>query len=119
MRRKSPTSSRNIQNSTARRKPEQLEPDTFSFLHFDEADHVFDAWKSLTDRAETINQELPDDRRAAYFELVLYPLKASAIVNELYITAGSNHLYATQGRATTNDLANQARDLFAEDAATF
>ena len=100
----------------ARRKPEQLEPDTFSFLRFDEADHVFDAWKALTDRAERINQELPEDRRAAYFELVLYPLKASAIVNELYITAGRNHLYATQGRVTTNDLANQARDLFAEDA---
>ena len=99
-----------------RRKPEQLEPDTFSFIHFDEAERVWDAWKSLTDRAERVNQELPEDRRAAFFELVLYPLKASAIVNELYITAGRNHLYAAEGRASANELADQARALFAEDA---
>lgn len=100
----------------ARRKPELLEPNTFSFLHFDEADRVFDAWKSLTDEGERIGQELPEKYRPAYFELVLYPLKASAIVNELYITAGKNHLYATEGHASANDLADQARALFAEDA---
>ena len=100
----------------ARRKPEQLEPDTFSLTHFDEADRVFNAWQSLTERAEKINDELPPPWRPAYFELVLYPLKASAIVNELYIVAGRNHLYATQGRVSTNDLAAQARALFAEDA---
>ena len=40
-----------------------------------------------------------------------YPTKASAIVNELYITAGKNHLYAAQGRVSTNDLARR-RGLF-------
>jgi hypothetical protein len=99
-----------------RRKPEQLEPDTFSLVHFDEADRVFDQWKALTEQAERIYQELPEDRRAAFFELVMYPLKASAVVNELYITAGKNHFYAEQGRASTNDIAEQARALFAEDA---
>ncbi len=99
-----------------RRKPELLEPDTFSFQYFDEADRVFDAWKSLADQAEKVNNELDPRYRPAYFELVLYPLRASAIVNELYITAGRNHLYATEGRASTNDLADQARALFAEDA---
>ena len=46
----------------------------------------------------------------------LYPVKASAIVNELYITAGENRLYATQGRVSANDLATRARTLFAADA---
>jgi len=41
-----------------RRKPEQLEPDTFSLMHFDEAERVFNEWKSLTDEAEDVNQEL-------------------------------------------------------------
>ncbi len=100
----------------ARRKPELLAPDTFSFLHFEEADRVFDEWKSLTEEAEKVGQELPEAYRAAYFELVLYPLKASAVVNELYITAGRNHLYATEGRASANDLADRARALFAADA---
>ncbi|MGA3131176.1 MAG: glycosyl hydrolase 115 family protein [Terracidiphilus sp.] len=100
-----------------RRKPEQLEPNTYSLLNFAEADRVFSEWKALTERAETIYREISPEKRDAFFELVLYPTKASAIVNELYITAGKNRLYAAQGRASANDLAQQARDLFAADAA--
>jgi hypothetical protein len=101
----------------ARRKPEQLQPDTYSLLHFQEADRVYSEWKALAERVEAIYRQLPPEKRDAFFELVLYPAKASAIVNELYITAGKNHLYAAQGRAGANDLARQARDLFAADAA--
>jgi hypothetical protein len=100
-----------------RRKPELLEPDTFSLTHFNEAQRVYDEWQSLADQAEKVGEGLPEAYRDAYFELVLYPLKASAIVNELYITAGENELDATQGRVSTNDLAERARKLFAEDAA--
>ena len=100
-----------------RRKPEQLEPDTFSQVNYREAERVYSEWKSLTEQAERVYQKLPEDKRDAFFELVLYPTKASAIVNELYITAGKNHLYATQGRVSTNDLAQEARTLFAADEA--
>ena len=31
------------------------------------------------------------------------PAKAYSIVAELYVAAGKNHLYAAQGRASTND----------------
>ena len=100
-----------------RRKPELLAPDTFSLTHFDEARRVDDEWRSLTRQAQKVGRELPTAYRDAYFELVLYPLQASAIVNELYITAGENALYAKQGRVRTNSLAQEARRLFAEDAA--
>jgi len=46
---------------------------------------------------------------------VLFPTKASALVNELYFTAGKNVLYAHQGRVSTNDMANRTRDLFQAD----
>jgi hypothetical protein len=101
----------------SRRKPELLEPETFSLINFREADRVFDDWKSLTERAERIYAQIPAEQRDAFFELVLYPVKASAIVNELYITAGKNHLYATQGRVIANDFADETRALFAADAA--
>ncbi len=100
-----------------RRKPEQLEPNTFSLTHFQEAEHVDSEWQAITKEAERIQQELPSAYRDAFFELVLYPVKASAIVNRLYITAGENRLYATQGRVSANDLATRARTLFAADAA--
>jgi hypothetical protein len=47
---------------------------------------------------------------------VLHPVEASAIVNKLYITVAKNRLYASQGRASTNELAVQARALFQADA---
>jgi hypothetical protein len=101
----------------SRRKPEQLEPETFSLTNYHEADRVFDDWQKLVDRAEKLSAELPAERRDAFFELILYPLKASAIVNQLYIEAGRNHLYAAQGRASANDAAAATRALFAADAA--
>ncbi|HET9087368.1 MAG TPA: glycosyl hydrolase 115 family protein [Acidobacteriaceae bacterium] len=101
----------------ARRKPEQLEPNTFSLTHYQEAARVLRDWQRLTAQAEKLSKELPVADRDAYFELVLYPVKASAIVNEMYITAGKNRLYATQGRVSANDLAHQTRALFQADAA--
>jgi len=98
-------------------KPQDLTPTTFSLIHYEEAQRVYRQWQSLTAAAERINQELPQAYRAAFYELVLYPLKASGVVNELYITAGKNALYARQGRVRTNALADRARKLFAEDAA--
>jgi hypothetical protein len=99
-----------------RRKPEQLEPNTFSLTNFQEADRIDSEWQAIGKKAEQIQQELPPAYHDAFFELVLYPVKASAIVNELYITAGKNRLYATQGRVSANDLAGRARKLFQEDA---
>jgi hypothetical protein len=99
-----------------RRKPEQLEPDTWSLVRDHEADRVEADWRALVAKAKAINDALPEERRAAYFELVLYPIEACATVNELYIAAGRNHLYAVQGRRSANDEADETRRLFAEDA---
>jgi len=99
-----------------RRKPELLNPTTFSLVDYQEADRVLAEWRSLTSDAEKISASLPESMRDAFYELVLYPTKASALVNELYITAGRNRLYAVQGRASTNDLAAKVRDLFRADA---
>jgi hypothetical protein len=100
-----------------RRKPEQLEPDTWSLVRDHEADRVEAEWQALVAKAKAINDELPPERRAAYFEFVLYPIEACATVSELYIAAGRNHLYAVQGRRSANEQADEARRLFADDAA--
>ena len=99
------------------RKPELIDPATFSQTSYDEADRVEAQWKTLEDQATAVGKELPASEQDAYFELVLHPILASGTVTRLYITAGRNHLYATEGRAGTNALADQARALFAEDAA--
>ena len=100
-----------------RRKPELLSPDTYSLVNYNEAERVAAEFTSLTARAEHIGALIPPALRDAYFQLVLHPVKASAIVNELYISAARNRLYAAQGRASANDLAASTRALFRADAA--
>ena len=99
-----------------RRKPELLEPGTYSQVDYEEADRVAAEFQSAVDRVEEIYGKLPEDYRDAFFQLVLFPVKASAQVTQLYVTVGRNQLYAKQGRASTNDLAAQARALFRADA---
>src|SRR5262249_29346565 len=52
----------------------------------------------------------------AFYQLVLYPTKASANLNEMYVDAAKNALYAAQGRASANEFAERARTLYQVDA---
>lgn len=101
---------------TGRRKPELLDPTTFSLVNYEEADRVSAEYESAVDQAQKIYDELPENYRDAFFQLVLFPLKAPAIVTQMYIAVGKNHLYAEQGRASANDCAAQVRELFEADA---
>ena len=97
------------------RKPELLEPTTFSLVNDQEAERVLAAWQAITAQAERINAQLPTTSHDAFYQLVLYPTKASATLAELYVETGRNHLYATQKRASANDHANRVRELFKQD----
>jgi hypothetical protein len=100
----------------ARRTPEQLEPTTYSLVNYGEAERVVAEYNAIAAKAEAISAALEPRYRDAFYQLVLYPAKAAAVVNDLYVTAGMNRLYAAQGRASANDLARRARELFALDA---
>lgn len=95
-----------------RKKPEYLSPETFSLVNYREAETVLQEWRSLVASAEKISAELSSEARDAFFQLVSYPIKASAIAHELHIAVGRNRLYATQGRSATNAQGQKARDLF-------
>jgi hypothetical protein len=98
-----------------RRKPEMLEPNTYSLVNYREAETVVAEYQALAGRAEALYAALPQEARDAFYQLVLYPVKACANLNTLYVTVGRNRLYAVQGRTSTNDLAERARALFRED----
>jgi hypothetical protein len=100
-----------------RRTPELLEPETYSLTNYREADRVAGEWRDLVASAESIDASLPPRYRDAFYQLVLYPVKASAVVQELYVAAGLNRLYAVQGRVSANSEAARVRALFTEDAA--
>ncbi|MBK8477110.1 MAG: glycosyl hydrolase 115 family protein [Opitutaceae bacterium] len=99
------------------RKPEQIEPETFSPLAYHEAERVEASWREVEQRAEKLYAILPADQRDAFFQLVLHPAKASSIVARMNLAAGRNHLFAKQGRASASLLADQVRELFRQDRA--
>lgn len=100
----------------SRRKHELLAPETYSLHHYREAETVVAEYKALEAEARRINDALPAEYRDAFYQLVLHPIEASANLNDLYVTVAKNRLYAEQGRAATNDMAQRARDLFERDA---
>jgi hypothetical protein len=99
----------------ARRKPESLTPTTYSLIHYNEADNVVSEYREIAAKAEQIASKLPAEQQDAFYHLVLFPAKIGAIVNDLYVTAGKNRWYASQGRASANQMAARTRALFDAD----
>jgi MYXO-CTERM domain-containing protein len=99
-----------------RRKPEILAPTTYSHVNYREAERVAADYNAIAATAQQVNDALPMNARDAFFQLVLFPVKACANLNDLYITVGKNALYRRQNRAATNDLATRAQQLYAMHA---
>ncbi len=99
----------------SRRKPEMLAPDTFSLVNYREAERVLAEWRDLVRRAEAVRTALPAAAQDAFFQLVWYPVRAAANVQEVHVAAGLNRLYVAQGRVAANAQAARVRELFALD----
>lgn len=100
-----------------RRKPERLTTATYSAVDYDEAETVAADYNALAARAEALSKLLPKDEQDAFHELVLFPVKAGANLNEMYAAGARNELYAKQGRVSANDFADIARRDYGNDAA--
>ena len=100
----------------SRRKPELMEPNTYSLTNYQEADRVVNEYNALAEKAQSLYGKMPDNYKDAFFELVLHPITACANLNDLYVTVGKNRLYAAQGRAATNELSQEAEKLYKNDS---
>lgn len=97
------------------RKPETQVPNIFSVVNYHESDRILQLWKDVAAKAEALKTKIAPAAQDAYYQLVLYPTKASAGVAEMYLAADKNNLYAKQGRVSANDYAQRVRYLFAKD----
>ncbi len=100
----------------ARRTPEMLEPFTYNIINYREADRIVEEYKNLEDRAQKIYNALPEEYQSAFYQLVLFPVKACCNINEMMVAAGKNQLYAMQGRMSANIYSDKVKVLFAKDA---
>lgn len=94
------------------RKPEVQLTDVMSVVNYHESDRILKLWHDIVVRAEALESKIAPEARDAYYQLVLYPTKASAGVAEIYLAAGKNNVYAKQGRVSANDFLTRAKELF-------
>jgi hypothetical protein len=93
------------------------EASPFSLTDYRELDRVTAEWQRLAAKAERIRRSLASSDQDAYYELVYYQVKATANLYALRRAEFTNILYAIQGRAATNDLADETDARFAQDQA--
>ena len=99
-----------------RRKPELLDANTYSLVSYNEADRIVTEYNALAERADALYRKLPVEAKDAFFEIVLYNVKACANLNALYVAAAKNQLYAAQGRAAAAYYADEVKRMFDLDA---
>ncbi|MDC7676158.1 glycosyl hydrolase 115 family protein [Asticcacaulis machinosus] len=68
-----------------------------------------DRYSELTRRAEAVAAALPADRQDAFFQLVLYPVRGAASLNERILKLDLAAVYAKANRANVNALSDQAK----------
>jgi glycosyl hydrolase family 115 (putative glucuronidase)/glycosyl hydrolase family 115 len=116
----------------SRRKPELLnrkitgdatsvtyddEASPFSLTAYRELDRVTDQWQALGAAADRLRRVVPPAWQDAFYQLVYYQVKDTAIVYALRRAEFTNIRYAAEGRAATDDLADAAEAYFAQDQA--
>jgi hypothetical protein len=74
-----------------------------------EAQARIDRYRALTARAEALAGRISADRQDAFFQLVLYPVRSAANLNERNLLLDLAALHARQGRAAVNAYAARAR----------
>ncbi|KAH6653806.1 hypothetical protein BKA67DRAFT_517523 [Truncatella angustata] len=98
------------------RRHEHIEADNFSLLHYEEADTIVARWDKLLGVVQSVfDMSVPEDYKPAFFELVLHPIKASAIYTSLRVNLARNQLWAEQRRNSANKAARKVLDLFDAD----
>ncbi|WP_414674759.1 glycosyl hydrolase 115 family protein [Lysobacter sp.] len=100
----------------ARRKPELIDARTYSLDNFGEAARVETEWNDLVERTEAVKRDLPQQMHDAYFQLVEYPVLASANLNSMYIAQARNHRDAAAKLASANHWADEVQRRFDRDA---
>ena len=102
----------NIQN-----RAEQLDLIDSGFSHVadgDEVQHRLESFAAMVESADRIYEQLPDSHKSAFYEMVLYSVRATSLINQKVLLAERSRLWAGQRRAATASLAQQARTMYDE-----
>lgn len=99
----------------SRRKPELLDANTFSF-NYNEWETVVNEYKTLLQKAEAIHNKIAADKRDAFFQLVLHPVKACSNLYDMYYHVALNQKAYAQKYAAANQYADKVKVLYEKDS---
>ena len=98
------------------RKAEVVHADTFSITKFDEAARVLKRFETIVEHAEKAYDIMPEHKKPTFYQMVLYPARASLNVYKTNIYAAYSLHHAEKGDSIANKYAQMARDAFKKDA---
>ena len=98
------------------KRPEFQRSGNFSVTAYgDEGQRYIDRYNELTERAETLYDKLAEDKKCAFYELAMYPIRSAKNMAVDYVQTDRATLYSEQGRgAAMNDYAAEANAAAAE-----
>ncbi len=80
----------------------------------DEQQERLDSFDKIVKQTDAIAAQLPANFQDAFYELVTYPVRASALMNQKIIYAQKSLLYASQGRASATAYAQKASQAYTQ-----
>ncbi|RDL33349.1 Uncharacterized protein BP5553_08788 [Venustampulla echinocandica] len=99
----------------ARRKYELLDTVTYSVVNYDEGDAILAQWDELAYDAQHVYNKLDDGAKPSFYEMILQPVLGGQVVNQIYVGAAKNRLYALQRRNKANAVIEDVLDYFKMD----
>lgn len=84
----------------------------FSFANYGEAEKRMTDYHRIGAKAESILNQLPEEEKASFFQLLYYPVKGAELMNKKWLTAQQNRLYIAQGRSAANLLRDRVKHYY-------
>jgi hypothetical protein len=96
--------------------PEMLDSKTYSLENYNEFQNVVTDYKNLALDAYRIYNDIPQQYKDAYFQLVLYPIDACSNLYEMYFAQANNRKMVSEKNILANTFADQVKSNFARDS---
>lgn len=91
-------------------RPDQIDWAAFSFA---EMEQRLAKYAELVEKVKSVESRIPERLKAAYFQLIVYPVHGSAAMNEKILGSKLSFDYASRGRITQAlDMADRSRDAY-------
>ncbi|TGJ86992.1 hypothetical protein E0Z10_g1737 [Xylaria hypoxylon] len=98
-----------------RRKYESVQSKTYSVVNYHENERVLSEWQALVDKVLSILDQLPEERKDAYWHHVQYPISSGQAYYSTILGLGKNQQIGFERRNSANALADKVRENFDRD----